>query len=102
MSESENKNRKGARIYFVVTLVFSLLLLGNGISGYYSLLAQKVAGFPNAAQVRLYIVFPFFLVVANGLLLAFLRKLPRALVIFSIPAYILSLIVLIFLGAGGI
>ena len=102
MSEPEIKTRKGARISFLVALVFSLFLLGNGISGYYSVVDQKVAGFPNAAQVRLYIVFPFALVAANGLLLVFLKKLPRALVIFSIPAEILLFIVLLFLGEGGI
>lgn len=102
MSEPEIANRRGARISFVVALIFSLLLLGNGISGYYSVVDQKIPGFPNATQVRLYIIFPFGLAAANGLLLVFLKRLPRALVIFSIPAEILLFIVLLFLGEGGI
>ena len=101
MNKLNTQPPKILRAAYVSALVFTLFWLGNGISGYQSIIDQKVAGYPSAGQFKLYVLFPFLLVTGNAIILLLLKKIPRRLLILGIPFETLLFIVLAFFSGGG-
>jgi hypothetical protein len=85
----------------IVSCLFWAALLYLGVKVYASGVQQGVAGYPNTAQLRFYILFPVAMTLLSACLAVFANKLPRFLpTIISLVQFALILPYLFFYTGG--
>lgn len=91
-----------SRIAFIVWLLLWGWVLCSDIRRYVDLAAQKIPGYPNAEQFQVYILIPAAFVIANILLMVFLRRLPLLLRVIAFLIQFFGLPAYIFYSSGGV
>ena len=95
MSDTEVNLVKRSAVSILCSVFWGVLLY-LGITLYVGVVRQEIAGYPDTAQLRFYILFPIAMTLLSACLAIFVKKLPKSLFIilsFSqlalIPPYLL-------------
>lgn len=91
-----------ARIAFGVCFVIWALMLLIGVDLYRGLASQGVPGYPKPGQLRLYVLFPCYMVALNVIILTFLGRARWLVVILILLAQFFAFLISFFLMGGGV